>query len=181
MRHVTMGKYLVPEGIKPFRKGCTIDWEWIVIHEDEEKMLLLSRDVMDWDIFDDKYTFFADADPATWDESYLRGLLKKYYKENFSEKEKNRILPKGMGDYLFILTAEEVEFYLPTKDVRVAEIIYADENMRRERYDWWLNSVGVKKHTRQRVDENGEIDRNGIEDECMIGVRPAMWVDISSK
>ncbi len=175
MRNMTIGKYILPGFMKPNNKEIHADWQWIVLCEEETKMLLLSRDIIDWDFYSGENTLFSPPIPSTWEKSYMRDLLAGLYETCFEPADKDRILTNGAGDHLFILTAKETRKYLPKASLRTAEIQWDD--MSRDRYCWWLNTYGYNSSMMQIVTEAGTIDTEGRDnDSDEIGIRPAMWV-----
>ena len=178
MRTIRMGTYGLPSTCKPRDTHIRMIWEWIVLKECDGKALLLSRDIIDWEMYHGENTFFERAKPTTWEKCNLRELMKDYYEKGFTAGEKVRILTNELGDHLFLLTAEEADRYLRTKECRIAEMIMADgSKVFRERPYWWLNTTGAEECMQQVMTPEGEIDDEGIDNDAdEVGVRPAMWV-----
>jgi len=182
MRTITMGKYKLPGTSKPNNIKIFMGWEWIVIKEGGGKALLLSRNIIDWEMYHGENCLFERAKPTTWEKCNLRGWMNDYYEKGFTEEEKAKILTNELGDHLFLLTAEEADKYLRTNEYRVAEMIMADEwedytEVFREKPCWWLNTPGADDCMQQVMDDHGEILEDGIDNDAdEIGVRPAMWV-----
>ncbi len=183
MRLITMGEYPVPETSKPSENRLKMRWEWYVLDIDEGRALLLSRDVVDWEFYSGDNSFLERAKPSSWEKCYVRQLLNEdFYKKCFTGKEKTAILTNDTCDRLFLLTADEVRKYLPQREYRLGEILFYEENgegksLFRDRIKWWLNTVGAKANMMQVVDEDGDVDEEGLyNDSDEVGVRPAMWI-----
>lgn len=187
MKTIEMGSYRLPVSSKPAGDiRIKMNWEWIVLYEGEETALLLSRDIVDWDFFhgENRFLLGEAAKPTTWEKSNIRETLQEFYSGDsteFDAEERKRILPNENGDYLFLLTKEEVEKYLPEKESRGAEILFDETDMRcitRMRHPWWLNTVGAEDNRMMVVDEFGDIIEEGVENDAdEVGIRPAMWID----
>ena len=181
MKTITLGKYPLPGSYIPYPVNKMVDWKWIVLDESDEKMLLLSRDVIDWCFYSGENTLLEPPKPATWESCYLRQHLCTFYDSCFTEKEKEMILTNNTGDHLFLLTAEEAAAYLPTDEISVAQIDWADDDLGRDNIRWWVDTVGAEDYMMQVVAEDGRILAEGMENDAdEVGVRPAMivWKDV---
>lgn len=179
---ITFGKYRLPSSVKPAPdtdEPIWVDWEWIVLNEDSRGTVVISKDAVDWQFFSGENTLFEPAKPVSWEKSYIRKVLRELYSDNFTFEEKCRILPNDTGDHLFLLTADEVRKYLKDPGSRIAEIIWADEDLERERICWWLNSVGSEPNMMQVVDIHGGFDELYI-DSDEVGLRPCLIIDSST-
>lgn len=174
-----LGNHYINEGIKPMSNLIKEPIEWICLCHDEEKgrSLLLSKDVLDWELYND------DVDMDNFNSTYMHKLLQDMYEEMFEREEKDLICDTTYGK-LFPLSLEEVEKYIPNERDRRAIIKYVDivaeENEKHleisiEHDSYWLRITG---HTDCEevpiVGSLGEFDvMHASADE--IGVRPAMW------
>lgn len=107
-----------------------------------------------------------------------RGLKKwlneEYYSYAFSDKEKELISESELGK-VFILSASEAREYFSENSDRKAE--YLNSNI-----SWWLRSSTVYENViyNDYVNYDGSINERHICDSgSNIGVRPAMWVNLS--
>ena len=95
--------------------------KWLVLVEEEDKMLLLSKYVLEYMKFNDWDTF-----DVTWANSTLRGWLNgetqfdgDFLNDHFSEDEKSRMISHAeTGDKVFLLSLDEVLQYLPSNRLR---------------------------------------------------------------
>lgn len=113
------------------------DIEWLVIDENNERTLLLSKYVLDAAAYDSGITISDDSsknNPCKWDKSYLRAWLNKEFFENaFNDSEKSSMLSNlvesgkvygvnnsytsdDMGiatnDMVYVLSKDEIRKYL---------------------------------------------------------------------
>ena len=123
-----------------------------------------------------------------------------FYNEAFSDEEKERILLSDLvnqdnpvygttggpdsQDYVFFLSFDEINTYLPTHEDRVATFTtYADnlpvEYGGREVY-YWLRTPGIYRINAMYVyGEYGSITHYGSDvGHNMVGYRPAMWITV---
>lgn len=157
--------------------------EWIVIAKEDGKMLLLTKDIIDWQ---------AHGAGNTWEKSQIREFLNKTFYDSFSYEEKAFIVNTKViteeyksdastemletADNVFLLSIEEVEKYLPEKESRIA---YKNNYAAREDYIfslhyWSLRSKGYRNDHFTFINGNGDyaedyrIDKNGV--------RPCIWI-----
>lgn len=168
--------------------------KWLVLAEEDDRMLLLSKYVLDYLPFNG---WTADV---TWESCTLRGWLNGAYKfknadgdevsfldDCFSEKERNRLVSHGeTGDKVFLFSLDEVLKYLTTNYLRkclptayaVSRLpetnIYNDGDT----CDWWLRTESLEaKRFFMIVERKGTYFKHGeMVSMKGIGVRPALWV-----
>lgn len=144
----------------------------------------------------------------SWAESDIRGYLNgEFYESAFTKKEKtwiqetsvenksNAKYGTGAGentvDRIFLLSAKEVETYIPEAENRIAQDVQTGETVL-----WWLRTPGKGKEYAADVSATGVVDLHGIlvvqagdnENTGLAGmagdyassvdggVRPAMWI-----
>ncbi len=161
---------------------------WLVLDKKEDTVLLLSEKVLFACVMDNGRDIFDD--PARWNECTLRTWhLQDFYDQAFALEERNAIvkstLPNDCGeteDGVFILSAEEVEYYLPTQEERVAHATpsamirgWLEVNNGDCAY-WWTRSDDGDGHFAY-VRPDGLINESGEAGTySFYGIRPAMWV-----
>ena len=170
--------------------------EWVVLAVEAKKMLLLSRAAIICQPFYDK-----DRE-VTWENSSIRHYLNgSFYSEAFAEQEKKQIKETIVSadknlrynvdsgeitcDRIFLLSASEVEKYLPVEIHRLKKATsYAEKNGVYVNADgicrWWLRTSGHSQTTIAEVDYMGKIHYYGMNSgysKC--GVCPAMWINSS--
>ena len=175
--------------------------EWIVLDKQEDKMLVLSRFVLDCQPFHTSYT------SVTWETCSLRSWLKyDFYLAAFTEEEGDMILttpvvvdkakypqnsqevenpPESIDDKLFLLSETEANNYFISKEDRIcygteycfAQGIYKDS---KGVCRWLLRSPGSYYNTVIHVDYNGFVNYLGeiVSRKNENGVRPAMWLKL---
>lgn len=187
---VSVGARTVRFGTYP-AGGAAI--EWIVLDEDEDRMLLLAQDCID------ARPWHGVRKAVTWAQCDLRTWLQEdFLFEAFTEEERRRILVSdvengddfGYGtpvggdtrDRVFLLGGREVGKYLSSGGSRTASpTAYA---RRHGAYvngagtcAWWLRSPGMTPLGPAYIASNGDVGTRAHEvEETIIGVRPAMWV-----
>ena len=154
---------------------------WQVIYKDDEKILLLSRDVLCGKAY---YDLHKETD---YENSDLRKLIsEKYFYECFEKEERKHILTdENTGDNVFLLSVEEAEKYLSTDELRkTVGTEVAVDSMGAYRHPitgytwWWLrgSNTGIKAPF---VDYNGKISYEGEYVNISYGgVRPAIWFSL---
>ena len=163
--------------------------KWIILAIKETKALVVSRDILNVQIFRTKEI------ETNWTHSNLRSWLNtKFYVDAFSDKEKEVICmtqvqpdvnPKYStengnmkSNYIFLLSIAEVELCLPTEEARkaVATAYTREQGLENDR--WLLRTMGQDGLRVTYVDEEGRISYEGQPTTQPGGVRPAMWVDL---
>ncbi len=170
--------------------------EWYVLENDRGKLLLLAKDGLDG------RAFYDNDDEVSWENSSIREWLNgKFYKNNFSKKEKGKILeqevPADDNPYsmtsagrattsrFFLLGLSEAERYgtaLP--EIMLCKVVPVADQVWTSRTNsncwWWLRTPGNNERTAITVDSAGEINYIGSNvSYTRAAVRPAMWVDMS--
>ena len=158
--------------------------EWLVLDVRADRMLLLSRYALD----SERYHYRKES--VNWDTCSVRGWLNDtFLYDAFTQLERSWILSSDTSkyaDYVFLLSDEEVELYLPRAKDRIC---YATEYGSNQNVyvnpstggSWWLlrttgNDGGMFAMS---VNSDGTIDYNGGHVESDRGtVRPAVWVAI---
>jgi len=98
-----LGHYYISDVGKPIELKVKAPIEWIPLEEKNGKTLLLSKDVLDWEMYDE--------DGKLWLESFLFHYLNKLYDSIFSEEEKAVIAECEYGR-IFPLSVDEIKRYL---------------------------------------------------------------------
>lgn len=181
-------------------------YDWRVLDVQEGKALLLSEKVLS------RRAYHPAGGEITWEESDIRDYLNgAFYESTFSDEEKEQILESalenksnsqyGTGggndttDKVFLLSAKEVETYIPDSADRIAEDVETGESVL-----WWLRTPGRGKEYAANVGTTGYVDYHGIlvveagnnENTGLTGaasgdyassvdggVRPALWLKLS--
>lgn len=167
-----LGHYYISDVGKPIELKVKAPIEWIPLEKKNGKTLLLSKNVLDWEMYDE--------DGKLWRESFLFHYLNKLYDSIFSEEEKTVIAECEYGR-IFPLSVDEIKRYFPKEEDRRAieyfvmkqgeEIIVSIE------HSWyWCRYDTEFDECVPYVTALGGFDEMDAEaDE--IGVRVAMWVE----
>ena len=146
--------------------------EWLVVCEDADKKLLVSRRVLDV-LFD---AFSSDGWAASRAKEWLNN---EFFMQAFDESERARILEhQPAGCRVFLLDEKEARQYLPSYGCYPTEHavkmgVVTDEN----RFcDWWLRSKGESNGTIMAVSGNMIQTAGFWTLRKGVGIRPAMWV-----
>ncbi len=96
---------------------------WLVVSEDEEKMILLSEKFLDFLPFNLNENMYSNE----WETSYLRELFHNtYYPQMFSEEEKKQLIPcENTNDYITLPSKEELEAWMAKEDCGTPNIFFA--------------------------------------------------------
>ena len=175
---------------------------WMVLDRQDDKVLLMSVSALAPGEFHNVY------EENNWANCSLRQMLNGIcYEEYISDYEKELIIetdtftmnnavygtPGGrtVKDYVFILSAEEVEQYLPDAEDRNVQATQAaardgvnvdiKDGYNHESRDnntwWWLRTMGEDGKKTVMVNQEGEIVYEGRASTTGTGgIRPAMWV-----
>ena len=115
-----------------------------------------------------------------WENSDLRVWMNSgFYKKAFSGVEKciiSTIVTEGCEDYIFALSEEELDRYLPQGNPIRQSISTPKVKEDMMTYKWWLRDTNVIYSRAAICDDIGNISNNKIGN--VTGVRPAMWIDI---
>ncbi len=162
---------------------------WQVLAVEENRVLLLSRNALDCQVFS------TEQEHASWADSSLRTWLNDTFLTSaFTETEQGAILSSSVTngissaettDWLFLLSYDETAAYFADADSRKATgSEYARANGAKflgfttfiiSETDWWLRSAGTDAGQVSYVDVKGAIGSKAATDK--VGVRPAMWLD----
>jgi len=163
--------------------------KWLVLVEEQDKMLLLSEYALEympfnaWDTFD-----------VTWANSTLRGWLNgeiqfdgDFLNDHLSEDEKKRIIPHAeTNDCVFLLSLDETLQYLPSNHGRrclptayaVSRLPETYKYSDGDTCHWWLRTFSEDNNRyTMAVNRKGMYDRHGFKNNMHgVGVRPALWI-----
>lgn len=174
--------------------------KWIILEIKDNKALLISKYILDAQ----KYNTDLIND-ITWETCSLRKWLNKdFLNDAFSNEEKGKIFMTTVSadtnpdydtnpgnitqDKIFLFSITEAEKYFNSDDARQCEATeYAIANGMehyKKQFHWWLRSPGNSQDKAATVSAAGDLstfkDGKFIHNEH-IGVRPALWVDLSAK
>lgn len=182
--------------------------EWIVLDEDEEGFLLLSKEVIN------AHAYSTEKVETVWENSNCRSWLNdKFFKKAFSKKERKRVRTTNViaednpyygtdagadtEDKVFFLSAQEVLDYFPNAEDRmcsatsfaVANGVVPDDNG----YAGWCTrtpggtALGVAACARNSgyimgigsTEGSLTVGEKGVSvDTTDMGIRPAIWVSV---
>lgn len=178
------------------------EWiEWLVLAKEEDRILVITKYVLISKAYD------ASLTGCTWDCSPMRDFLNgSFVNTVFSEEEQARIpvvtvtadpnptfdTDPGADtqDRVFLLNVVETDRYFSSDEARkclgtttsVAQGLYLNETYTLDGKNtcyWWLRQPGRNMKTTACIDADGTIHPSGyLSDEDMVGVRPALWIDI---
>ena len=170
--------------------------EWIVMKNEGNQVLLLSKYVLDAKPYD-------EWEGVTWQTSDIRQWLNnEFYTTAFNKSEKAKIQTSliknednsehgtsggnDTEDKVFLLSEKEAETLFSNDDERIAKATgYAEKsgvyvNEKKESV-WWLRSPGYSSSRAAEVSEYGWVDQDGPSVYCSDGgVRPALHLNLQS-
>lgn len=175
---------------------------WYVLDRQDDKVLLISVSALSPGEFHDVY------EETSWANCSLREMLNGvFYEEYINNYEKELLIEtdvftsdneeygtaggRTVQDYVFLLSAEEVELYFPNPEDRYVQATQAaardganvdindgyNHAQRDNNTWWWLRNMGADAKKTVVVDAEGDIDYEGRHSTVATGgIRPAMWV-----
>ena len=171
--------------------------EWIVMKNEGNQVLLLSKYVLD------AKSYNEELEAVTWETSDIRQWLNnEFYTTAFNKSEKAKIQTSlikneynsehgtsggnDTEDKVFLLSEKEAETLFSNDDERIAKATgYAEKsgayvNEKKEAV-WWLRSPGDDSNVAAEVDCGGCIYEYGCYvDRSIDGVRPALHLNLQS-
>lgn len=174
--------------------------EWIVLDKKDNKVLLLSTKILSRQAFheESKRPQISGYD-VTWETCTLRTWLNQdFLNSAFSDWEKSCIpavtvtaVPNpdyntnpgnDTTDQVFLLSADEVAEYLQSNDLRRARATDAAKIYAKDINDSWILRTKVNYSNKIMCINNdrNEISTNGHLVNFEHGIRPAIWVDLTS-
>ena len=185
-KSITVGD-IIQFGSFPQSTSTSEPISWIVIKQDDDKVLLLSQFALDCKPFHDR------DESSTWKTSSIRKWLNDAFLSTaFSGEEKTQILNTQVitesvstQDSVFLLSNDEVvKYLLATADRQVKPTVYAKKQgayIDNDGYSWWwLRSSGGNYGTyKSVVNAEGKTAQGYLTNAKDGTVRPAMWVNLS--
>lgn len=175
--------------------------EWIVLEKKDNKILVLSKYVLDSKEFQE--SFFNDQN-VTWKDSDIRQWLNNdFYKEAFTAQESTKILntlvkaddtinevvsDNDANDRIFLLSSHELNNLQSWSRRSVKNLLSCeatDYAIAKENdwegeasVTWWLRSPGNEDFDDHPIEYafDGFIDEDGCNADLKNGIRPAMWL-----
>ena len=152
--------------------------QWLVITREENKVILLSRYLLD------AQPYHEEKKDVVWEDSSLREWLNEvFYRTAFSSDERKGILEVD-GDLVRIPSYKEITSFFSDDESRVAlPTTYAEETIDDANW-WWLKDNGEGMQTAMVVTDQGTISTSGdvvnyINEEGKTdGVRPMITADL---
>ena len=167
--------------------------EWLVLSEEGNKKLLISRYVLDCQRYNETET------DITWETCSLRKWLNEtFINSAFNVEEQSKIIssevvaednpsystPSGNNtiDKIFLLSVLEAkEFFISDEDRQCFATTYSSnrgvDKSNNGNCDWWLRTPGYYSNSASFVYLNGALKNDGAYVQVsFIGVRPALWV-----
>lgn len=170
------------------------DIEWIILEENEESMLLITKYAIN------SVPYNNSLKETTWDNSDIRTWLnEEFYNMAFTDAEKNAIIStnnkaqinpnhkdtpigKDTKDNVFLLSYDEIVYYFPNKENRlltptnyaIMQGCYTNSD---GNVAWWTRSVGISETSPEYLASAGDFgNREHQVNENIIGTRPAVWI-----
>lgn len=153
--------------------------EWRVLEVKDGKALVISRYVLDYK----KYGKWYES--VTWNSCSLRKWLNDTFLDTaFSTEEQSMISTVTVQDKVFLLSITEANKYFAVDSTRKCMSTDYVDSKRTTVYkdgtcNWWLRSSGSYYRT-VLVLSDGSVYEKGQRINTKEGVRPAMWIDLST-
>ena len=180
------------------------EWiEWLVLDREDGRILVISRYALS------SQAFNVTNSSVAWDHCSLRDFLnRRFLNDAFSAEEQEKILTvtvvaeqnpdfdtdcgEDTQDKLFVLSIGEADRYFDSDEARLClptPNTAAQGACVSETYEvdgqgtcwWWLRQPGRRNNLAACIDDNGALHPSGYENNLDdVGVRPAMWISLSS-
>ena len=178
---IVFGSYEQDNNLSNGKEGI----EWIVLHKENSRVLVVSKRILDHYKYNDSLSY------VTWENCSLRKWLNETFLQTaFSSSEQKKIPTvtvradknpyhstnsgNDTQDKVFLLSITEANTYFPDKKSASASLTaYA-----KGRDDWWLRTPGESNKRAVRVLSGGLVAENGAEVTILLGIRPAIWIDL---
>ena len=164
--------------------------EWIVLDKEDDKVLVISKYVLDWQSYN------AVRMDVSWRDSTLRQWLNNEFFNTAFSGELNENLSAASvyanttedgattSDKVFLLSKSEVRKYFATTTTRQCQATdYAKAagvlTGSVVNACWWLENYKSDSIHYPAVNDSGVIERTQFVSKDRNGVRPAMWIDLS--
>lgn len=171
----------IPAGEEPM--------EWQVLEVKEDRALLLSKYVMEYRPFHDRWGL------VTWENSSLRRYLNKEFLETaFSEQERHSLVKalvradenpmcntdpgNDTKDKVFLLSVVEAQKYFNVNHNRKCSYYLGRREQNPRSSWWWLRSPGFNEANAASVGEDGSFQYSYVRD-VRGGIRPAIWLKMN--
>ena len=165
--------------------------EWVVLERDGNKALVISRYCIEWLPFHDTITEvgWKNSSIRSWlNNTFLNGAFTAQEKKSiistqhtnpdfYDDSEGERNWLGTTTDTVFLLSSGEADKYFSSDSARQAEgTEYACNKGKSASWYWWLRSANNIEYagfvSEGELGYGEEVDRN-------MGIRPAMWIEIS--
>ena len=159
-------------------------YEWRMLDVQGHKALIITKDIVERYHYNEKHT------DLTWESCTLRSYLNGEIYSKFSKEEQSRIIETRINnpnnsqyrtnggndtnDKIFLLSIGEANKYFRSDSERIA-------NYNGSASEWWLrspgnNSIGVRAAV---IFSDGKVNADGRNVPVDLGIRPALWIDLS--
>ena len=166
-------------------EGKNISWKVLTVDEENKKALLITDKCIDL------IPFNTTDESFTWENSEIRTWLSGEFFENaFTDAEKTLIIEtvnknpansqtgiRGCGDTtdrVFILSETEALDYFEENEHRLATSYEGDV------FQWWLRTPGDSESWFMLINDEGGLYYAGSTSQSSYGVRPVIWIDLST-
>lgn len=148
--------------------------EWVVLDKKDGKALLLTKYVVGEMAYNQKHM------EVSYDDSTLQEYLSEdAYNQVFYPGEREHMLAdEAVGDFVFLLSVDEVSKYYPNKDDRITHHYLARPVNGTYKASWWWLRMEEVTMTPTVVFLDGELtpDYKNV-NTATGGIRPAIWVE----
>ena len=160
--------------------------EWLIVKTEGNKALVVSKDVIYGLPFSNGKTASATTN---WADSNVRAWLSGLFIENAFNSEELSVIQNSSGnglsadDKIFLLSVSEAELLSPEQLKANATPFSAlcglNLNSNQKTASWWLRNIAGISSSAYVWSEGKEIVRDGIAQSDNMGIRPAMWIELT--
>ncbi len=156
------------------------DIEWLVLEKKDDSLLLISKYVLDCKAYS------TSGAGLGWSECTLRTWLNNSFVNSAFSKSEIKLMGNATASVgkIFLLNAAEANKYFVSNSARqCVPTAYAIANgirLSNGKCNWWLRTSGDQNHAAM-INFYGTLGSyQEYYDPVVVGVRPAMWINISS-
>lgn len=171
----------------------TEEIEWLVLDKTEDRILVISKYILDYQGYHDTVDWEEDV---TWETCTLRQWLNNEFFNTAFMANEQKLIPtvtvaagdnphydtdagNATQDKIFLLSYSETREYFDSYDARKCERTACLDKLGVQLQYWWLRTPGDEQNCAITIDARGSTWVDGSPATRFNGVRPAMWINLN--